>query len=398
MQFMNRNLLLKSWYIFVIVMGINTITACSEKYPIEEVAQETNVLKYTTTQADTRSLSEILELAGLSRRNTRSQSLPEAIMPVVDHSDTVAYIVNYANSEGFVIISTNKKVEPLLAYSDTGSFSLDNEMAKCYFVDKIKSYSDNVHPMDADLKESFAAASLDTIHYKYEPVIKKSLGQWSPYNKVVEKYYPACPAGCGPVAAAMIMSYCKPSLLMDNCVYQFSWINEALIVGPEYNGIKDPGIIPNVINISRPTSWIMNYNGAVSAISQLLYDIGKRMKARYTPKSTDAYLSDARAAIISAGYDVSSITSFDTDNMIDNMKNGYLYYQHGMRTSDKGHFGVIDGFEYDCLDNGEKVNCYFYCHWGWDGSCDGYYRSDMFKPLADYHYSAGNNFYVRIEE
>ena len=376
-------------------MGLITMSGCSEDSIFEEPGQEQDISVSINSNSETRPLSEVLKIAEMSRRKTRAGLLPEKIIPVVDQCDTVAYIINYVGNRGFAIISANKKVEPLLAYSEIGKFSLDNEIAKTYFVDKIKAYSTHV----ASLGNKYKSISddLDTIHYQFEPVITTSIGQRAPYNKIVNKYHPGCPAGCGPVAAVMIMSHCMDSLIMDGYLYEFDWINEALMVGPEYNSKIESSVSPAFV-APEPQVWIVSYNGAISAISRLLYDIGKRMNARYDSTETVANLTDAHASIISAGYTVSSINTFDTDSMIKYINNGHMYFQHGNRSPEKGHFWVIDGFEYDCLENGEKINCYFYCHWGWNGLGDGYYKKDLFEPIPGYKYSAGSNFYVKIDK
>lgn len=393
---MKRSLIFKLLCSSMFIMGLITMSGCSEDSIFEEPCQEQEISVSTNSNSETRPLSEVLKVAEMSRRKTRAGLLPEKIIPIVDQCDTLAYIINYVGNRGFAIISANKKVEPLLAYSEIGKFSLDNEIAKTYFVDKIKAYSKHVASLGNKYKST--SDDLDTIHYQFEPVITTSIGQWAPYDKIVNKHYPGCPAGCGPVAAVMIMSHCKDTLIMDNCIYHFKWINDALAVGPAYDSIRGPVIMPTANIGNWPTSWIRNYNGAISAIGQLLYDIGKRMKARYDSTKTVANLTDAHASIISAGYTVSSINTFDTDSMIKNINNGHMYFQHGNRTPDNGHFWVIDGFEYDCLESGEKINCYFYCHWGWDGSCDGYYKKDLFEPIPGHKYSAGSNFYVKIDK
>lgn len=42
-------------------------------------------------------------------------------------SDTLAYIINYPNEEGFTIVSTSRKIFPVLGFSEKGHFSIDNE-------------------------------------------------------------------------------------------------------------------------------------------------------------------------------------------------------------------------------------------------------------------------------
>ncbi|HCD77739.1 MAG TPA: hypothetical protein DEQ27_05380 [Prevotella sp.] len=54
--------------------------------------------------------------------------------------DTLAYIINYPNNNGFVIVSTTRNVYPVLGFSDKGNFSFDNEIVKSNFIDNLGAY------------------------------------------------------------------------------------------------------------------------------------------------------------------------------------------------------------------------------------------------------------------
>lgn len=43
-------------------------------------------------------------------------------------SDTLAYVINYPNDGGFVIVSTDRSVYPVLGFSDKGRFTFDNDI------------------------------------------------------------------------------------------------------------------------------------------------------------------------------------------------------------------------------------------------------------------------------
>lgn len=67
----------------------------------------------------------------LKSHSTRSNSI----------SDTLAYIINYPEDKGFVIVAADRKVYPILAYSDEGFFTLENEISKDCFIDGIENIS-----------------------------------------------------------------------------------------------------------------------------------------------------------------------------------------------------------------------------------------------------------------
>ena len=51
---------------------------------------------------------------------------------------TLLYIVNYGQNKGFVLISASKNTSPILAFSDTGHFSLSEKSASSVFISKYK--------------------------------------------------------------------------------------------------------------------------------------------------------------------------------------------------------------------------------------------------------------------
>lgn len=122
------------------------------------------------------------------------------------------YAVPYDNNEGYVLVSTNKDLTPILAIIDDGEFDEDQlENLNVYQNIKEKLELMSIGPTpnpnppitpdpiimifhDDTIKQFFCGA----------PKVKVQWGQGWPENSFVEgsKY-----AGCGPVAAAQILSY-----------------------------------------------------------------------------------------------------------------------------------------------------------------------------------------------
>lgn len=118
-------------------------------------------------------------------------------------------------------------------------------------------------------------------------------------------------------------------------------------------------------------------------MAKLLYWIGKDLKIRYTTNGSWAYSEDAyslcqelRPMGIPSGY-----ATFNIEDVIEYLKSNNIIY---MRGDDKnghgGHAWVSDGYSY-CLDkdNGNMINPYIHCDWGWDGKGNGYFTANAFK-------------------
>ncbi len=362
----------------------------------------------TIVSTSTRSMKDAIKIAIDSRVSTRSTSEIENITPVTRFNDTTAYAINFSNDSGFILVAANTHIAPVIGYSSTGSFSMENELAKKYVLDNLPSSTENIA---SELIYDNCNAPVDELtHYKKEPIIKYSLGQRHPYNKVIDKYYPGCPAGCGPVAAAMAMSYCKEDLTWNGYYYNFQCINQALSEGEGYIG----GLSLNNININlepqfeKPTPFpdperiIIfedSYEGATQAISQLLYELGRLIGCTYTPDATSSKPENIINAVIQMGYNASVLRPFDFDSMVENMSNNKIYFQCGyLKNSNvNGHGWVVDGYEYDESADNQKKNCYIYCHWGWSGYSDGYYLIDALMPNPLNGYAVGSNFYIKME-
>lgn len=117
--------------------------------------------------------------------------------------DTLAYVINYPNNGGFVIVSSDRRVYPVLAYSDKGNFSFDNETVKSTFIDNIGNYISS-----ADASASFEVGDSDFQScYSQTPMIEAAFSQRHPWNKYVIKEHPNCPAGCVALATSLVLSH-----------------------------------------------------------------------------------------------------------------------------------------------------------------------------------------------
>lgn len=79
-----------------------------------------------TVESETRAMEIAGRFLSGTERKSRANTDAEVSTVYQDNGNPAMYVVNYANDVGFVIVSATKDTEPILAYSETGSFSLDN--------------------------------------------------------------------------------------------------------------------------------------------------------------------------------------------------------------------------------------------------------------------------------
>lgn len=302
----------------------------------------------------------------------------------VSVSDTLAYIINYPNDDGFVIVSTCRNVFPVLGFSDKGHFSLDNENAKLNFIDKIEDYT-----LNASTNEVYDADDGKYgICYYVTPTIKISLHQLDPWNKYVLKEHPDCPVGCVAIATALTLSHTMLELNYHGSTYYFKSIIEA--INKEQNQNGDLGGIYADDEWNNAVQPTYTYAQAVDSMAKLLYWIGKDLKISYNPSGSSANSWDAYALCKQLKEDSElEYSDFNIEAITWLIKNGYMVYLNGRNTNGKeGHAWVSDGVAF-CVesDNNDKgllknekiTETYIHCDWGWDGYCNGFFSGSVFK-------------------
>lgn len=383
----------------IIVLSGITIS-CSTEFVNEPNFPETSLCEYhihklglneAISIADkffqkTRDVGEIDSIEFVTRtNNTRSNEI----------TDTLAFIINYANESGFLIIANDNRISPILAFSKESNFSIDNEATKDCFIDKIGHYIDSIDQNLTSLfNESYSAITDATIN---EYVIKTNLGQDEPFNQIVIQNHPGCKVGCGPLAAVMIASYSKQKFIYKSKVYNFNHINHNIVN-------KTPTNLGN-----DSSSWTNNYTGAVLAISQLASDFGEDSKSHYSKTDGTSTVTDSIYKVMkSAGFNVTSLNySYSELATLLKLQKGYLIFQQGERKLDNGektgHAWVMDGYgtigvQSHLNHTQESINAttgyFFHCNWGWSGKCNGFFRGDVFSPTTDRSYNLTTNFAV----
>lgn len=115
------------------ILGSFLLTACSQSDEFANnqtpLSQEVSLRHVSINEA--RNFVNVLSEDLFQRENSLRSTLQEdkvisSIEPVIQGSDTVMYIINYAEHKGYLIISGDKGSSPILAFSDNGTFDLND--------------------------------------------------------------------------------------------------------------------------------------------------------------------------------------------------------------------------------------------------------------------------------
>ncbi len=381
--------------LFLQLMAIIAFASCtSSEEPLTAISQNPQTRGLDNIES-TYSIHQAIQIANKKLQKNAADALKAktTVLLATDSecisnllSDTVAYIINYANKSGFAIIGNDNRLEnPILAYNEEGNFSQENILAKAFFLNNIEKYlaSFNIKK-NSNVKESKNIEPAPTRRLIVEPQITIELSPFSPFNDKIAKEHPECCAGFINVSAANIISHSFKKLVYHNCLYNFETINYALNQGPGFNPIN-PGGITTGISDNFPSTFIYSYDGSVTAFTQLLYDISKDSGTFYGEGTTITMPSGIERVYRNLGLTVTeSNTKRDINEITSLLYNGYFVnvfligrmVEGGIIDIDflKGPQGyVIDGCNVLIGNDKKIVSGEVHVVWGLGGFADGYY-------------------------
>ena len=303
------------------------------------------------------------------------------------------YIFNLQN-KGFVIVSADDAVIPVLGYSLKGNYSYENTPPQ--FVSWMKQYEKQIwhaivisaQPSPQTKKEWDHLLMVDHSSLvplknqpSVEPLITSKWNQNTFYNEM-------CPlASGGPGGHAY--AGCVPTA-MGQIMYYYRWPDH----GTGSYSYEDPPF--GTLHANFDSTWYQwnNMNNSISSsnhgIAELLYHLGVSCDLVYGAGGSGMYNHKA-AFSLKTYFKYSSQTQYvfrDSTNLnwdsliIAHLDRKMPLYYAGWSTPDTiGHAFVCDGYQ-DTI--------YFHFNWGWAGSDDGYFYLDNLTP-------GGNNFNLAQE-
>ena len=279
-----------------------------------------------------------------------------------ENEDTLMYVVNMLNDQGFLIVSARKEHEEVLAYSEQGNLnpvdSIDNPGMKM-FVEVAEKYvtTPRLDPTPLEPHEPYP-------HVYASPIlVKTKWNQVSPFNDdcpVIANQHAL--AGCGPIATAQAMTVFKYPSSYDG--YTYNWDSIA------------------VNNI--PTTQIGRAGAA-----HLVHSIGVLDYASYGLTNTLVYLDYIPNSLNAHNY-AYTYGNYYYESSKSSIAMGRPIIMFGETSSGTGHFWVVDGYyelttwQTEYLGDGTPIyipqeSYYVHCNWGWGGDCNGYFSSNVFK-------------------
>ncbi len=294
--------------------------------------------------------------------------------PDLTSKPNLLYIFNVNAGGGFVIVTADDAVEPVLGYSTTGAFDaadVPDNMAKWLedYQHEILFVIQNGIAPSADIQQKWNAL-------RSGPQPARELSGVGPLLTTTwnqNPYYNAqCPGGsvtgCAATAMAQVMKY---------------WNYPATGAGWNSYVENDYGLL--FVNFGAATyNWIAMPNNLQqnnSEVAKLMYHCGVSINTNYSPQSSGANPAYIRDAFVnyfkySPGAQRINKNNYTPANWILALKAEL----DASRPIFYGGFGPGTGHAFVC--DGYDDNNLFHINWGWGGSSNGYFSVQSMNPSA----------------
>lgn len=317
----------------------------------------------------------------------------------------VMVVINYENN-GFIIISADKRISPILAYSDEGQFSSDEKLMP----GGVKSWISSVSETISTIRKS---------NVKQDETVKRL---WKKYTEEeMINSFTANSAG----------SRTNTTIYIGDCNNGdsgFTEYTEGEVVTPTwdqgqgYNELIADGGCAETGNgrfwtgcVATATAQIMRFyshpsgydwaamptNSGSAEASRLMRDIGTpgNLSVNYGCDGSSASSDNVPRTLINFGFSQASYVNYDIWNAKGELSNGRPIMLRGRESiwddiTPEGHLWVAEGVRYwgyyDCAPDpntpGEWVasfigyDCTMRMNWGWNGFFNGWYSANNFNP------------------
>lgn len=284
-------------------------------------------------------------------------------------NDAQYYIFSSSNNCGFVIVSGDDKLTPIVGYSDNGN---SEEMPPA-LVEWLAEYSSYVNDVRAGVVEPTKTTA--TAGTRIEPMLKTSWNQSAPYNNYCpEVNGQKTPTGCTATAMAQIMKFHEwPAKATRNVTWTSNITGKTETVELTSHSYRWSDMLEHYRNGYTPEQ--------ADAVAQLMIDVGKAIQSSYSPSGTgssDIFASHALVNVFDyspetrvirrSEYTYEEYVSIIRENL--EARQPLLYTGHSQSYA-SGHAFVCDGID---------ENNMLHIDWGWDGAYNGYFDMTSMAP------------------
>lgn len=279
------------------------------------------------------------------------------------------YLFSAGDNGGFVIISGDDRLSPVVGYSDRGFVG---EMPPA-LAEWLAMYSRFVDDVRAGIVEPVNTTATEGA--RIEPMLETSWNQSAPYNN----YCPTVsgqktPTGCTATAVAQVMKFHEWPEKPKRAI---TWDNN--ITGTTES-------IDITKNVYKWDKMLAHYRDGYTAeqadaVARLMVDVGKAIGSNYSPGGTGSnYVLAARGLVNVFDYSpqirVLKRNECTYDEFISVIRENLEARQPLVHTGQGQSYAAGHAFVCDGIDE----NNYVHIDWGWDGAYNGFFDIGSMAP------------------
>ena len=300
------------------------------------------------------------------------------------------YIFNFLNSDGFIIVAADDRVNPILGYSSEKDFDISKApqpvlswLNRCneQITRIISDDNSPIHPEWEEIKTGKKLVKSGNLQVL--PLLKTNWDQYPFYND-------SCPKD--PVSKSLSVTGCVATAMAQTLKF---WNYPPQALGSNQYRLPGFGMLKADFSKSKYnwSNMANSINSSNPSIALLMKDCGLAVNMQYSSIGSGAWVSGRTAPtaeyalINNFGYS-NSMTSKLKDSYTDaawisllkaefDSSRVVIYYGY---TSDllSGHCFVADGYD---------ANNFIHINWGWGGYANGYFNVSALTPSTSYNFS-----------
>ena len=388
-----------------VVNSETNIFRVSEEEAKERLAFVMNQLEPVPTYGSSRRVAKDVHAWRLDKQGAGTYSSTGGSFMGID---TLLYIINFNDDNGFALVSADNRTTPVLAIINDGFMTaddienVDNPGFIAFMNNAIGMLLNEIATNDEPIA-TYATAAVDQSNMiqvrsnttrSYPARLKTKWGQMHPYNMLTPMLSNTrTPTGCVATAGAQALSFFQTinsvswtdsrhnasgsSALNWNAIIsdseQWDWAvkNERWRHVPEY--YRDNTYGYGRLGTGRTTT---------TQVAHLMRYLGCKINATYSPSSTEASTDQLLVFLkFSCGLSgsFSMMEKYTPRNVFDafDSSNALVLIRANNKNESVGHSWLIDGGQ-EIIYSGNDKKQYVHCNFGWDSYSDGYYLSGVF--------------------
>ncbi|MEI6576601.1 MAG: C10 family peptidase [Bacteroidota bacterium] len=306
----------------------------------------------------------------------------ERLITLSDKNIPLIYVICFDDAGGFVLVSGDDRVKPVLGYSFSGEYQ-ENNLPPAYlgWLEQYKKeirqiIKKNTEPKAHITKEwnNYATATdfkIKSLTAQVLPLLTTTWDQGCHYNDScptdVNSW--SCnhvPTGCVATAIAQIMKYhAYPAHGAGQ--HSYNALNYGMQTANFETAAYNWASMPNILNVTN------------TAVAKLMYHAGVGVDMGYSTNASGAASSNAAKALVHYFQYSDSIRLLQRSDYTDAAWNAIVKHQMDLHqpiyyagaNPSEGHAFVTDGYQ---------DTDYYHFNWGWSGGANGYFYLSNLDP------------------